>query len=292
MVRYNPLVAFLRSILTAQRAKQNLHTSLFRRTRVKLLYPFSLPPPLLPIWLSRPLDSLRGRYPEDRFHILVEVYAIDDPDGCIGTVDRDFPNPPAKKLESRSYMSCEDCREEVAIRPWNQADMERFEVHLQTRTHRQLVKARRSGYPSIIPKRSVPTHIPMLKPSSESDTRDSLGGGAVVPYKDPNPHFLPRSSSSPVLLEPPPDERMVDYPPDRIYPEKMEADIDGLAGGNSCSDSKVSDISEEKGFWHVSLGRERLDLVKKNRKRNAPSSSEGAGSCGRERARKRRRGRR
>ncbi len=92
-------------------------------------------------------------------------------------------------------------------------------------------------------------------------------------------------------FQPPHDERMEDYSPDRIYPEKMEADLDDLAGGNSCSHSEVFDLSEkEEDFGDSIYGGEHLDRVKNDQKCVAPTSCEGANSCGKGRLGKRRRG--
>ncbi len=131
---------------------------------------------------------------------------------------------------------------------------------------------------------------PMLQPSSESGGWDLPDGESVIPNKDPTSHFLPRSSSSPVPFQPPPDERMEDYPPDGIYPEKMEADLDGVARSSSNSDSEVFDVREGEDFEDSIYGREHFDRVKNDRKRDASSSSENANSSGEERPGKRRRG--
>jgi hypothetical protein len=171
--------------------------------------------------------------------------------------------------------------------------VERFEIHLQRQAHRKFVEAHKLKINiknSIMSEGSEPPHIPMLQPSSESDGRHSPDGESVIPNKDPSSHFLPRSSSSPVPFQPPPDERMEDCPPDGIYPQKMEADLDGVARSLSNFDSEVFVVPEEDDFEDGIYGREHFDRVKNDQKRDAPSSSGNANSSGKGRPGKRRRG--
>jgi hypothetical protein len=87
MVNYKPLLAFLHSILTAQRAKRSPDLPCFRYKRIKFLSLLRLPPPMEPLWTSRPLVSLRYQYPDDRFHVLMELKTIYDSGQGIVTVD-------------------------------------------------------------------------------------------------------------------------------------------------------------------------------------------------------------
>lgn len=221
------------------------------------------------------------------------VSIIDDSSQCMKPEEQDFP--PDIKLELVPHISCDDCGEKFAFQPGNQCDVQRFEVHLHTPTHRRRVEARKASRisieQSIISEASEPTQISMLQSSSESDVWDSSDGESVIPNKDANSHFLPRSSSSPVPFQPPGDEPMVDYPPDRIHPEEMEADLDEVARSSSDSDSEVFDFPEDD-FGDSIYGREHLDRVKNGRKRVAPTSSECVNSCAKGRPGKRRRGRR
>lgn len=298
VVRYIPILEFPHRILTAKRAKSNPNPTRFQRKRIRIPFPFTIPSPMLPFWLSRPLDSLRLRYPENRFHVLMVASIIDDSDSgqCMETEEPDVPYSPGTELKFVPHISCDDCGENFAFQSRNQCDVRRFEIHLQTPTHRQCVDARKASrinteY-SIISADSDLNQIPMLQPSSESDVRDSLDGESVIPNKDPNSHFLPRSLSSPVPFQPPLDERMGDHPPDRIHPEKMETDLGELARPSSNFDSEVFDVPEGEDFGDSIYGREQLDRVKNDRKRVAPTSSEGANSCGKGRPGKRRRGKR
>jgi hypothetical protein len=291
MVRYNPLVAVLYSILIAQRAKRNPYLSRFRRKRIEFLSPFTQPPPILPLWLSRSLDSLRLQYPEDRFHVLKGVKTIYESDQCIGTVDPNLPYAHGPKWKLIHQISCDDCGEKVTFQQRDKSDVERFEIHLQTPAHRQFVEARKASRintePSITSVDSELNQTPRLQPSSRSDVWDSPSGESVIPNKDPTSHFLQRSSSS---FQPAPDERMEDYPLDQNYPEKTEADLDEVARSSSKSDSEVFVVPEGDDFEDSIYGREHFDRVKNDRKRDAPSSSENANSCGKGRPGKRRRG--
>ncbi len=268
--------------------------SRFQHRRIRIPSLITLPPSVLPIWLRVPLYRLRLRYPEDRFHVLTVFSIIDDSGQCMETEEPDIPLPPDAKLELVPHISCDDCGGKFAFRPWNQCDVSRFEVHLHTPTHRRRVEARKASRShvenSVISEGSELTHMPMLQSSSESDVRDSPDGESVIPNKDPNSHSLPRSSSSPVPFQPPPDERMRDHPPDGIYPEEKEANLDEVARSSSKSDSEVFDVPEGEDFEDSTYRREQLDLVKKDRKRVAPTSCGGAYSPNNGRSGKRRRG--
>ena len=249
---------------------------------------------MVPLWLSRPLDSLRLRYPEDRFHVLMDAKSIYDSDQCMGTEESSGLHKRSIKLKLVPQISCADCEGKVTFPQRDKFDVERFEIHLQTPTHRQRVEARKASRinteHSVTSANSKLNQTPMLQPSSESGGWDLPDGESVIPNKDPTSHFLPRSSSSPVPFQPPPDEQMEDYPPNDIYPEKMEADLDEVARSLSKSDSEVFVVPEGDGFGDSIYGREHLDRVKNDRKRDAPSSSENANSSGKGRPGKRRRG--
>jgi hypothetical protein len=83
---------------------------------------------------------------------------------------------------------------------------------------------------------------------------------------------------------------MRDHPPDGIYPEEKEANLDEVARSSSKSDSEVFDVPEGEDFEDSTYRREQLDLVKKDRKRVAPTSCGGAYSPNNGRSGKRRRG--
>jgi hypothetical protein len=191
------------------------------------------------------------------------------------------------------HIYCDDCRD--TFQQCDKSDVERFEIHLQTPAHRQRVEARKASrinteYSITWVNAELIHRITMLRPSSESGGWELPDGESVIPTKDTNSHCLPRSSSSPGPFQPPPGERMEDYPPDGIYPEKMEADLDEVARSSSNSDSEVFDVREGEDFGDSIYGSEHLDRVKNDRKRDAPSSSENANSSGKGRPGKRRRG--
>ena len=190
------------------------------------------------------------------------------------------------------HIYCDDCRD--TFQQCDKSDVERFEIHLQTPAHRQRVEARKASRinteHSITSVDSGLNQILTLQLSLKSDVWDSPDDESVIPNKDHNSHFLPRSSSPPVPFQPPLDERMGDHPLDGMYPEKMETDLDEVARSSSNSDSEVFDVREGEDFGDSIYGSEHLDRVKNDRKRDAPSSSENANSSGKGRPGKRRRG--
>lgn len=167
---------------------------------------------------------------------------------------------------------------------------------MQNPTHRQRVDARKASgintEHSITSADSDLNQFLTLQPSSESDVWVSLDGESVISNEDTDSHFLPRSWSPPVPFQPPLDERMGDHPPDGMYPEKMETDLDEVARSSSNSDSEVFDVREGEDFEDSTYWREQFDRVKNDRKRLAPTSSEGVNSCAKGRPGKRQRGRR
>ncbi|KAF4629035.1 hypothetical protein G7Y89_g9116 [Cudoniella acicularis] len=66
----------------------------FRRIRIEFPKTFTPPPPIIPSWLTKSVENLQLKYPDDRFHPLMVFSTINVSNEGMRTVARDPPWPP------------------------------------------------------------------------------------------------------------------------------------------------------------------------------------------------------